>query len=95
VGTLIDSHIIPAWMYRRSARFYPEAGTNPVHAGGGYSILDPSQLTDYLLCQGCEDVFRPWETYLSEVSLQVDDSFPAPLSFLTATGGRAEPTRQR
>jgi hypothetical protein len=85
-GPLHESHIVPRWMYRRSSRFYPGAGANPVQSGCGRSLLDPTQLTDYLLCTGCEARFRPWETYLSEVSLQEDDTFPG-LDQLREIGG--------
>ncbi len=77
-GPLQESHIVPKWMYRRGSRLNQGiGGTNLVQVGDGRSMLDASQLTDYLLCRKCEERFEPWEKYLSEISLQEDDRFPA------------------
>jgi hypothetical protein len=76
-GPVQLSHIVPAWMYRRTVRLNASAGTSPVHVGGGVAVLHPKQLTDYLLCPVCEARFKRWEDYLAAVSLQEDDRFPA------------------
>ena len=76
-ATLIDSHIVPRWMYRRLTRLNAgKGGPNLVHTGDGISILGGSQLSEYMLCRTCEDRFKRWEDYAVEVSLQEDDTFP-------------------
>jgi hypothetical protein len=77
VVPLQESHIVPRWMYVRLSRLNSSSvGTNPVQVGDGRAMLDPTQLTDFLLCRACEERFEPWERYLSEISLQEDDRFP-------------------
>ncbi len=40
-------------------------------------MLRPTQLKEYLLCQGCEARIKSWEDCIADLSLQEDDHFPA------------------
>jgi hypothetical protein len=67
-------------MYRRltqAAEGHADIGRNPVRIRDDAAFIECAQLTDYLLCAGCEDRFGHWENYVARISLQLDDKFSA------------------
>ena len=90
VGTHLESHIIPRWVYRRLSRLNPgRSGSNPVHVGGGRTMLRATQLKEYLLCERCEALMKRWEDCVAGLSLQENDRFPA-LEAVTPFIGKAD-----
>lgn len=75
--TLLDSHIVSKWTYRRIVGYEPTAAPNPVMVAGGRSVLTSKQVKSYLLCQTCENLLSTRENYASQVGLQADSTFPA------------------
>jgi hypothetical protein len=73
---LIDSHIVPRWLYKRVAEFHPEAGSSLVEVSDGNALLQSKQTKDFLLCGNCENLLSKSETYAAQVVLQPDDTFP-------------------
>jgi hypothetical protein len=74
---LKDSHILPKWSYYRVV--HPKRGDarNPVKLARAHATTTSKQLTEYLLCGICEQDFGRDENYMSTITLQPDDSFPA------------------
>jgi hypothetical protein len=54
---LCDSHLLPKSMFR-ILRSPLDKNPNPIVAGEGYYYPTSKQLSDYLLCEGCEQRFR-------------------------------------
>src|ERR1035437_3103718 len=54
---LCDSHLLPKSMFR-ILRSPQDKNPNPIVAGEGYFYPTSKQLSDYLLCEGCEQRFR-------------------------------------
>ena len=77
VGPLIWSHVVPRWIYRRIAQTGEDGGRIPVRVEDGVARLESDQAATYLLCSQCEDLFRHWESYVSKVSHDDGDEFPA------------------
>jgi hypothetical protein len=76
VGPLQWSHIMPRWTYRRVGQF-GEGDGKVISVDGKRAIFDATQLAAHLLCRACEERFGRWETYVSKIVLQVDESLPA------------------
>jgi hypothetical protein len=74
---LIDSHIVPAWVYRALIDYDPNGGPNLVQVTGGRAIITGRQESKPLLCRACEDAFGIRETYVSDIRRQADGTFPA------------------
>jgi hypothetical protein len=76
--TLIDSHIVSKWAFRRIVGYDPAAGPNPVAVHGGRAGFSSKQATEYLLCRPCEDLLGVRENYAAKTGLQADSTtFPA------------------
>ncbi len=72
------SHILPRWIYRRLIKGNPPGfPTSPVKVQNSSAVASPKQEAEYLLCRSCEEMFGIYEKYLSSISLQVDNNFPA------------------
>src|SRR5688572_14352094 len=56
---LCDSHILPRFAYKRVR---PDKGGGPVFFNGKTAVQTDAQVTEYLLCRGCEDRFMKVET---------------------------------
>jgi len=54
---LCNSHLIPASMYK-TLRAPGKSNPNPTVFGDGYSYTTSKQVSDYLLCEECEQRFR-------------------------------------
>lgn len=68
---LLDSHIIPAWAWKR-ARAENLRNPHPVMLGGGTALQDPRQVSEHLLCRSCEKLMKVGEDYACEVTYQKD-----------------------
>jgi hypothetical protein len=77
VGTLTDSHIIPQFAYRRVTQMASptEKNKTPVQVGEGIAMFKADQLSEYLLCRACEEMFGGWEKYVAGVTWK-DGAFP-------------------
>lgn len=73
--TLIDSHVLPNWVYRRRHRMNP--GNQLIATGNGKVGYTSKQDSAYLLCRPCEDLLGRREQYVSGVVVQPDRTFPA------------------
>jgi hypothetical protein len=73
--TLQWSHIVPRWTYRRVIQ--TAAGGKLVNVQGDTAIFGGDQYAEYMLGTGCEQRIGRWETYVSGIALQTDDTFPA------------------
>ena len=89
-GELRDSHIMPRWVFRRIIHFGPDP--QPILIENGTRRSTGDQDTEYLLCESCEQRFGRWENDVSQLALQLDDSFPA-FEALTIRGHR-EPDKE-
>jgi hypothetical protein len=76
VAELIESHIIPRWAYKRAHRVGGANG-RVVDVRDGVAMYGGKQYKEHMLCGECEDRLHHWETYVAEVSMQPDGSFPA------------------
>ena len=76
--TLIDSHVVSKWVYRRILGYDPTAAANLVGVYDGRAGFSSEQVTEYLLCKRCEDLLGIRENYASQIALQKDSAtFPA------------------
>ncbi len=71
---LQDSHIMPAWAYKRARG--DGKNPNPVVISGKRAVQISDQVTEYLLCRGCEDRFGKVENPISRLVYQKDGSAP-------------------
>jgi hypothetical protein len=76
VGPLTWSHIVSRWTYRRIVQTADPGQPVPAQVRDGVAMLSSDQLADFLLCPACEDLIRPWETYVSTISRD-EAGFPA------------------
>ncbi len=74
VRPLVESHVVPRWVYKRMAEMVP-ARPVPVAIEDGIVMFKSDQLADYLLCRPCEDTMGRWDNYASKVSYN-KGSFP-------------------
>lgn len=72
---LRDSHIVPAWAYRRIMTGV-ERPANPVQIQDDVAILTSKQAKEHLLCHDCEQRLCGWEDYASKMLVQEDGAFP-------------------
>jgi len=81
---LCESHIIPRFIVRKlcdeKGRFYSLAG--PQNARVRWRQDD---LKEYLLCQPCEHLIKPWEDYAADL-LSADGNLPRPKPFKASVG---------
>jgi hypothetical protein len=75
VRHLVESHIIPRWVYARIAADQPGRPV-PVVVKDGVAMMKSEQLTKYLLCRPCEDQIGRWEKHAAQVSYNAGQ-FPA------------------
>lgn len=73
--TLIDSHVLPNWVYRRLHGMNP--GNQLIATGSGKVGYTSKQDSAYLLCRPCEDLLGRREQYASGVVVRSDGTFPA------------------
>lgn len=78
---LRDSHIVPRWAYKRS-RGGEGANQNPVVIRGETAMQISDQISEHLLCAGCEQRFGSVENTASKLAYQRDGSAP----FLDSVG---------
>lgn len=82
-GSLLhDSHIIPAWVFRRAEN----AGGSLIRVEDDKAFYDSTQKREHLLCSACERRAKLIEDVAADLSVQLDGSFPA-LDLLEATIG--------
>ena len=75
--TLINSHIVSRWAYRRLIAYDTGGGNVPVAVDEGRAGFSPKQATEYLLCQACEALLSVREGYVAQHCLQPDSAtFP-------------------
>jgi uncharacterized C2H2 Zn-finger protein len=67
-GDLQNSHLIPAWSYRRICDVDPSKPKAPIHIAGGTAVLTSRQTTKYLLCARCEGLFSKSEDYVAKLT---------------------------
>jgi hypothetical protein len=75
---LIESHVVPNWVYRRILAYDPRSGGQGVAIIRGRAGLSGKQAKTYLLCRPCEDLLGVSEDYVARCSLQ-DDRVTFPL----------------
>lgn len=78
---LQDSHVIPAWCFRRILDCSPASDGQPVAKtavalGLGGAFYVGEQYTERLLCRACEIVLGEHDKALAELSRRPDGSFP-------------------
>jgi hypothetical protein len=74
---LIRSHIVSAWVYRRTVNFDASQGNALVQIQNDEARLQTKQVVEYLLCRPCEDIFSESEAYVAKQGLQADSTtFP-------------------
>jgi hypothetical protein len=91
VRALKESHIVPAWMYRRAIQTNPSGPPSSlvrIERESKTAILSNKQDQEHLLCGECEHRFGMWETYVSTIATKADGTFPA----LAQTTGIWQPT---
>jgi hypothetical protein len=77
VVTLLDSHIIPRWMYKRLLHSAPPGSREMVRLQEDIAIVSGEQLSEHILCVSCEARFSVWEKYVAaKVARQANDRFP-------------------
>jgi hypothetical protein len=70
---LRDSHIMPKWAYRRARDETSTSGSrDPVRVQEGVVIQTSSQITEYMLCEDCEQRLGRDEDYVSKLASQED-----------------------
>lgn len=70
---LLDGHIIPKWAYRRArGAALPGLAPDPVLIKGGVARQTSSQITEYLMCQSCEQRLGRDEDYVKRLAHQDD-----------------------
>lgn len=67
--TLKDSHLIPKWVYKRLLHSESENNKHPVKVAGKAACLTSDQITQYLLCDDCEDRFSKREDYVARLTV--------------------------
>jgi hypothetical protein len=72
---LMDSHILPRWAWRRAIQ--SDATKRVGHVSRGTFTDTGEQVKEPLLCSSCEQRLGVWDEYASQVSRQLDGSFPA------------------
>lgn len=72
---LIDSHIIPAWAWRR-VHEKTLKNPNPVVVTDGMALQSGVQIHEHLFCRPCENRFKVGEDYASRVTYQRDHTSP-------------------
>jgi hypothetical protein len=70
-----ESHIIPAWSFRRLVANVP-GDVRVLHVTAEATIATDRQPWEYLLCGECEQRLSVWEDYASRVLAQPDGAFP-------------------
>jgi hypothetical protein len=73
--TLIDGHVAPAWAYRRIMSGISQPA-QPVQIQDDTAVLTNKQVTEYMLCNDCEQKLCVWEKYASTTLVQADGTFP-------------------
>lgn len=71
---LIDSHVLPRWVYRRLHNLGPVGQL--IATGNGKVGYSSKQDSRHLLCRPCEDRFGDPEQYVSSLVVQPDGTFP-------------------
>jgi hypothetical protein len=70
---LLDGHIIPKWAYRRArGAALPGLPPDPILIKGGIARQTSSQITEYLMCQSCEQRLGRDEDYVKRLAYQED-----------------------
>lgn len=67
-GDLQNSHLIPAWSYRRICDVDASNPKAPIYIAGGNAVLTNRQATKYLLCSRCEALFSKSEDYVARLT---------------------------
>jgi len=67
-GDLQNSHLIPAWSYRRICNVDVSKPKAPIHIAGETAVLTNRQTTKYLLCARCEELFSKSENYVAKLT---------------------------
>jgi hypothetical protein len=77
-GELEDSHIVSRAAYRRALLGPAGEAKQPhlVRVTKDASVPTGKQITEYLLCRGCEERFGGWERYAFPLVSQPDETFP-------------------
>ncbi len=80
LGELRESHIMPAWTYRRVKKLgAPPSGPVPQLLQAEYGSLRSTdeQARERMLCPDCEERFCRWEDRVARLAIQIDGRFPA------------------
>lgn len=72
-GDLQNSHLIPAWSYRRICEVDASNPKAPIHISGGTAALTNRQTTKHLLCARCERLFSKSEDHLARLTKPDND----------------------
>lgn len=72
---LQESHIVPAWAYKR-ARDERFSNPNPIIVSEGVAVQHSKQHKEFLLCRDCEREFGQREDYVARISFQRDERAP-------------------
>src|SRR4051812_6394578 len=73
---LQDSHVLPAWCYRRIRGDAISGNPNPFQLADGTAIQTSRQLKQLFLCRDCEQRFSVHENYVARISSQSDGGQP-------------------
>ncbi len=68
---LCDSHILPKFAYKR-LRDPSVSNPNPVTVTTRQTVQASHQITEYMLCRDCEDLFQVPETYVASLAYTSD-----------------------
>jgi hypothetical protein len=72
---LMDSHIMPKWAYRRTRDLTGAVGSpHPIQVKDGVAVQTSAQITEYMLCRGCEELLGRDENYVSKLAYQEDQT---------------------
>lgn len=88
VAELQNSHLIPAWAYRRLSKARGQSA--PVRISGGSAVQTNVQITQRLLCATCEGYFGRRESHVARLTQPVGDSikFARKVTRISAPSGR-------
>jgi hypothetical protein len=70
-----ESHILPKWAYKR-ARDSRAKNPNPMVVADGTAIQTSKQITEYMLCDNCEQLLGRDDNWASRALYQEDGSAP-------------------
>lgn len=73
--TIEESHILPAWSYKRVVNYAPGSGA-PVVVDEEVVLQSSKQAKRPLLCRDCEQRFSTVENSVSKLVVQEDGTFP-------------------